>query len=195
MFPISAHPFLARKSSIFVTPSSESVLNNSVNETNLHVNRSLYENLLAEIILLEERYAEKHSAGIPSLPTECYHDFYLFDLDSKKQIRYIADLLFHLCNISLSKLYTDLCNSVAAALDQLLIMGDHENGSAVPRFAFQFFCDQAHILPVKAAGGLIENQYPAAGKDGAGDGKALLLPAGQGGRVRVPVLIKPKLFQ
>jgi len=43
----------------------------------LHVNRSLYENLLAEIILLEERYAEKHSAGIPSLPTECYHDFYI----------------------------------------------------------------------------------------------------------------------
>lgn len=24
----------------------------------------------------------------------------LYDLDSKKQIRYIADLLFHLCNIS-----------------------------------------------------------------------------------------------
>ena len=40
----------------------------------------------------------------------------LYDLDSKKQIRYIADLLFHLCNISLSKLYTDLCNSVAATL-------------------------------------------------------------------------------
>lgn len=95
----------------------------------------------------------------------------LYDLDSKKQIRYIADLLFHLCNISLSKLYTDLCNSVAATLDQLPVVGDHENGSAVPRFASQPFCDQAHILPVKAAGGLIENQYPAAGKDGAGDKK------------------------
>ena len=103
----------------------------------------------------------------------------LYDLDSKKQIRYIADLLFHLCNISPSKLYTDLCNSVAAALDQLPVMGDHENGSAVPRFAFQPFCDQAHILPIKSAGGLIEYQYPAAGKDGAGNGKALLLPAGQ----------------
>ena len=99
----------------------------------------------------------------------------LYDLDSKKQIRYIADLLFHLCNISPSKLYTDLCNSVAAALDQLPVVGDHENGSAVPRFAFQPFCDQAHILPVKAAGGLIKNQYPAAGKNGAGYGKALLL--------------------
>ena len=32
----------------------------------------------------------------------------LYDLDSKKQIRYIADLLFHLCNISPSKLYTDV---------------------------------------------------------------------------------------
>ena len=52
-------------------------------------------------------------------------------------------------------------------------MGDHENGSAVPRFASQPFCDEAHILPVKAAGGLIKNQYPAAGKDGAGDGKTL----------------------
>ena len=52
-------------------------------------------------------------------------------------------------------------------------MGDHENGSAVPRFAFQPFRDEAHILPVKAAGGLIKNQYPAAGKDGAGDGKTL----------------------
>ena len=56
----------------------------------------------------------------------------LYDLDSKKQIRYIADLLFHLCNISLSKLYTDLCNSVAATLDQLPVVGDHENGSAAP---------------------------------------------------------------
>lgn len=95
----------------------------------------------------------------------------LYDLDSKKQIRYIADLLFHLCNISLSKLYTDLCNSVAAALNQLLIMGDHKNGSTAPRFAFKFFCDQAHILPVKAAGGFVEDQYPAVGKDGAGNKK------------------------
>ena len=53
----------------------------------------------------------------------------------------------------------------------------------------------ASVLPVKAAGGLIEYQYPAAGKDGAGNGKPLLLPAGQGRRVRVPVLVKPKLFQ
>ena len=68
----------------------------------------------------------------------------LYDLDSKKQIRYIADLLFHLCNISLSKLYTDLCNSVAATLDQLPVVGDHKNGPAVLRFAFQPFCDQAH---------------------------------------------------
>ena len=119
----------------------------------------------------------------------------LYDLDSKKQIRYIADLLFHLCNISPSKLYTDLCNSVAAALDQLPVVGDHENGSAVPRFAFQPFRDQAHILPVKAAGGLIEYQYPAAGKDGASNGKPLLLPAGQGGRVRSPVLVKAKFLQ
>ena len=119
----------------------------------------------------------------------------LYDLDSKKQVRYIADLLFHLCNISPSKLYTDLCNSVAAALDQLLIVGDHENGSAAPRFASQPFRDQAHILPVKTAGWLIKNQYPAAGKDGAGNGKPLLLSAGQGGRVRVPVLVKPKLFE
>ena len=74
---------------------------------------------------------------------------------------------------------SNLHNVIAAALDQLLIMGDHKNGSAAPRFAFQFFCDQAHILPVKAAGGLIEYQYPAAGKNGAGNGKALLLPAGQ----------------
>ena len=89
----------------------------------------------------------------------------------------------------------DLHNIIAAALDQLLIMGDHKNGSAAPRFAFQFFCDQAHILPVKAAGGFVEDQYPAAGKNGAGNGKALLLPAGQGRRVRVPVLVKAKFFQ
>ena len=99
------------------------------------------------------------------------------------------------CSQHLAKFCRDLHNIIAAALDQLLIMGDHKNGSAAPRFAFQFFCDQAHILPVKAAGGLIENQYPAAGKDGAGNGKALLLPAGQGRRVRVPVLVKAKLFE
>ena len=90
---------------------------------------------------------------------------------------------------------SNLHNVIAAALDQLPVVGDHENGSAVPRFAFQFFCDEAHILPVKAAGGLVKDQYPAAGKDGAGDGKALLLPAGQGGRVRVPVLVKAKLVE
>ena len=67
--------------------------------------------------------------------------------------------------------------------------------AAVPRFAFQPFRDEAHILSIKAAGGLVKNQYPAAGKDGAGNGKALLLSAGQGGRVRAPVLIKPKLFE
>ena len=63
------------------------------------------------------------------------------------------------------------------------------------RFASQPFCDQAHILPIKSAGGLIEYQYPAAGKDGAGNGKPLLLPAGQGGRVRSPVLVKAKFLQ
>ena len=99
------------------------------------------------------------------------------------------------CSLYLAGLCTNLHNIIAATLDQLPVVGDHENGSAVPRFAFQPFCDQAHILPVKAAGGLIENQYPAAGKDGAGNGKALLLSAGQGGRVRVPVLVKPKLFE
>ena len=91
--------------------------------------------------------------------------------------------------------FFNLHNGIAAALDQLPVVGDYENGSAVPRFAFQPFRDQTHILPVKAAGGFIKNQYPATGKDGAGDGKPLLLPAGQGGRVRVPVLIKPKLFE
>ena len=99
------------------------------------------------------------------------------------------------CSLYLIGLCTDLHNVIAAALDQLPVVGDHENGSAVPRFAFQPFCDQAHILPVKAAGGLVKDQYPAAGKDGAGDGKALLLPAGQGGRVRVPVLVKAKFLQ
>ena len=89
----------------------------------------------------------------------------------------------------------NLHNIIAAALDQLVVVGDHENGPAMLRFAFQPFCDQAHILPVKAAGGLVKDQYPAAGKDGAGNGKALLLPAGQGGRVRVPVLVKAELVE
>ena len=68
---------------------------------------------------------------------------------------------------------SNLHNVIAAALDQFPVVGEHENGSAMPRFAFQPFRDEAHILPVKAAGGLIKNQYPAAGKDGAGDGKTL----------------------
>ena len=59
---------------------------------------------------------------------------------------------------------SNLHNVIAAALDQLPVVGDHENGPAVPRFAFQLFRDQAHIPPVKSAGGLIKNQYPAAGK-------------------------------
>ena len=71
-------------------------------------------------------------------------------------------------SLYLSGLCTDLHNIIAAALNQFPVVGDHENGSAVPRFAFQPFRDQAHILPVKTAGWLIENQYPAAGKDGAG---------------------------
>ena len=46
---------------------------------------------------------------------------------------------------------SNLHNDIAAALDQLPVVGNHENGSAAPRFAFQSFRDQAHILPVKAA--------------------------------------------
>ena len=99
------------------------------------------------------------------------------------------------CSQHLAKFCRDLLNVIAAALDQLPVVGDHENGSAVLRFAFQPLRDQAHILPVKAAGGLVKDQYPAAGKDGAGNGKALLLPAGQGGWVRIPVLVKAKLFE
>ena len=99
------------------------------------------------------------------------------------------------CSLYLAGLCTNLHNITAAAFDQLPVVGDHENGSAVPRFAFQPFRDEAHIPPVKAAGGLIENQYPASGKDGTGNGEPLLLPAGQGGRVRIPVLVKPKFFQ
>ena len=57
---------------------------------------------------------------------------------------------------------TDLHDVIAATLDQLPVVGDHENGSAVLRFAFQPLRDQAHILPVKAAGRLVEYQYPAA---------------------------------
>ena len=110
-------------------------------------------------------------------------EFDPFGLTGKRHSLYLAGLC------------TNLHNIIAAALDQFPVVGDHENGSAVPRFAFQPFCDQAHVSPVKAAGGLVKDQYPTAGKDGAGDGKALLLPAGQGRRVRVPVLVKPKLFE
>ena len=110
-------------------------------------------------------------------------EFDPFGLTGKRHSLYLAGLC------------TNLHNIIAAALDQFPVVGDHENGSAMPRFAFQPFCDQAHILPVKTAGGLVKDQYPAAGKDGAGDGKALLLPAGQGGRVRVPVLVKAKLVE
>ena len=46
---------------------------------------------------------------------------------------------------------SNLHNVIVAALDQLPVVGDHENGSAVPRFAFQPFRDQAHVSPVKAA--------------------------------------------
>ena len=72
-------------------------------------------------------------------------------------------------SLSLARFCADLHNIIAAALDQLPVVGDHENGSAMLRFAFQPFCDQAHILPVKAAGRLVKNQYPVAGKDGAGN--------------------------
>lgn len=95
-------------------------------------------------------------------------EFDPFGLTGKRHSLYLAGLC------------TNLHNIIAAALDQFPVVGDHENGSAVPRFASQPFRDEAHILPVKAAGGLIENQYPAAGKDGAGNGKPLLLSAGQG---------------
>ena len=73
-------------------------------------------------------------------------------------------------------------------------MGDHENGPAAPRFASQPFRDQAHNS-ARQDRWLTHQESPAAGKDGAGDGKPLLLPAGQSGRVRVPVLVKSKFFQ
>ena len=40
--------------------------------------------------------------------------------------------------------YTEFHNVIAAALDQLPVVGDHENGSAAPRLAFQPFRNQAH---------------------------------------------------
>ena len=55
------------------------------------------------------------------------------------------------CSQHLAKFCRDLHNIIAATLDQLPVVGDHENGSAVPRFAFQPFRDQAHVSPVKAA--------------------------------------------
>ena len=61
-------------------------------------------------------------------------------------------------------------------------MGDHKDAGPPASQQIQRVGDAAHVAPVKAAGGLIEYQYPAAGKDGTGDGRALLLPAGQGGR-------------
>ena len=46
---------------------------------------------------------------------------------------------------------SNLHNVIAAALDQLPVVGDHENGFVMPRFVFQPFRDQAHILPFMAA--------------------------------------------
>lgn len=74
------------------------------------------------------------------------HAFAPFWLNGKRHSLYLAGPC------------ADLHNVIAAALDQLPVVGDHENGSAAPRFASQPFRDQAHILPVKAAGRLIKNQ-------------------------------------
>ena len=55
-----------------------------------------------------------------------------FLLNGKRPSLYLAGSCAHLHNI------------IAAALDQLPVVGDHENGSAAPHLAFQPFCDQAH---------------------------------------------------
>ena len=55
------------------------------------------------------------------------------------------------CSLYLAGLCTDLHNIIAAALDQLPVVGDHENGSAASRFASQPFRNDAH--PSALSGG------------------------------------------
>ena len=78
-----------------------------------------------------------------------------------------------------------LDHAVAAAADQLAVVGDHQDGFPFVRFVPQHIGDDPHISPVQAAGGFIEDQHIPPGQDSAGQGEALLLSAGKGSRMSV----------
>ena len=69
---------------------------------------------------------------------------------------------------------------VAGVFGGLRVMGDHHDGLAVLAVErLQQAQDLLGRLPVQVAGGLVADQQGRVGDDGAGDGHALLLAAGQ----------------
>lgn len=86
-------------------------------------------------------------------------------------------------------------NMITAGIDKFVIMRDYQNGSAAFCCLFQFLRNQPHVLPIKTTGWFIKDQNPALRKDSAGDGQPLLLTAGHGRWVCIPIRIKPELLQ
>ena len=89
----------------------------------------------------------------------------------------------------------DFYNMITAGADEFAIMRDYQNGSAASCCLFQFLRNQPHVLSIKTTGWFIKDQNPALRKDSAGYGQPLLLTAGHGRWVCIPIRIKPELLQ
>ena len=89
----------------------------------------------------------------------------------------------------------DFHNMITAGADEFDIMRDYQNGSAASCCLFQFLRNQPHVLSIKTTGWFIKDQNPALRKDSAGYGQPLLLTAGHGRWVCIPIRIKPELPQ
>lgn len=89
----------------------------------------------------------------------------------------------------------DFYNMITAGADEFAIMRDYQNGSAASCCLFQFLRNQPHVLSIKTTGWFVKDQNPALRKNSAGYGQALLLTAGHGRWVCIPIRIKPELLQ
>src|SRR3990172_7707497 len=74
---------------------------------------------------------------------------------------------------------------------QVVVVRDHQDGLALPHQVVEELKDRLGGLRVQVAGGLVGDENRRVVRQGAGDGGALLLPAGDGGPGVVRVVRQP----
>ena len=82
-----------------------------------------------------------------------------------------------------------LDHTITAAADQLHVVGDHQDGFPFVCLVSQHIGNNPHVPAVQSTRWLIKNEHITPGEDSAGQGEALLLSAGKGGRMGIFIRI------